>query len=855
VLTEILQWSQDRPGWQRDALRRLFSAGGATRKDLDDLVHLCKATKGLTEPASPKLLASEHLAIKSAGEEDISLVSVTHHRGANALATEQTITFGPRLTIVYGHNAAGKSGYTRILKQACRSRYSEQIFGNLLSGSAPLKLKATILFNQGAQEEPKTWTTDSPPLDALASVSVFDARCAPVYLSERNDVAFRPFGLDVFDRLATLCGEVRNRLEGEKASLNALVPTLPKLPEGTKPRSLIEHLTSLTKPEDVRALATLSETDQIRLDELRAHQRDLLAANPKQRARELIVKAERLELLGRHVAGLFTTFRVSAITHLATSAEALRVAQASLELLRATALTADLLSGTGDDAWRRMWEATEAFSAIAYPSSPFPVLVDEARCPFCQQKIGDEAQVRLQHLAEFATSMAQARVRDAERTHGAALLSVREAVIRRPEIDLAVTELQSESPVLGREVEAFLQAVEGIRQGIEEAQLREIGFIGGMTQSPEIKINAVVAGLRGRASQLLAEKPAMSPEAAAELRELEARASLREHLHEILDEIERQKRLAAYDQCIADTSTKALTRKSTELTSRLITDQLRAGFEEELERLEFDHLAVEIREAGGTKGALFHKLVFSNAPKISVAHVLSEGESRTLSLASFLTELKTATSKSAIIFDDPVSSLDHVWRGRIGRRLVAEAEVRQVIVFTHDLLFLRILEDEAARLEIECKHQYIRRGDVQIGLCSEDLPSVALNTKQRIGRLRSRWQEAEKIYRTDSERYEDIGRRIFQLIREAWEHAIAEVLLADVVQPYRPSIETKKMKFLHDITIEDCKTVEKGMTESSRWLHDQPLADGTPFPAPGALRQCIDDLESWAAAIRKRRGT
>src|SRR5579885_480117 len=177
---EILRWSQGRPAWQRDALRRLFSAGGVTRKDVDDLVSICKSERCLIEHAPPKLLAGDHLAIKSAGAEAVSMVSVTHHRGANALAAEQTITFGPQLTIVYGHNAAGKSGYTRILKQACRSRASEEIFGNLFSDSAPPKPKASIAFRQGERQESRIWTTDSPPSDALSSVSVFDARCAPV---------------------------------------------------------------------------------------------------------------------------------------------------------------------------------------------------------------------------------------------------------------------------------------------------------------------------------------------------------------------------------------------------------------------------------------------------------------------------------------------------------------------------------------------------------------------------------------------------------------------------------------------------------------------------------------------------
>lgn len=224
-------------------------------------------------------------------------------------------------------------------------------------------------------------------------------------------------------------------------------------------------------------------------------------------------------------------------------------------------------------------------------------------------------------------------------------------------------------------------------------------------------------------------------------------------------------------------------------------------------------------------------------------------------MAAFLTELSTAGARSAIIFDDPVSSLDHVWRERIARRLVAEASQRQVIVFTHDLLFLRILMDESSRQNVDCQHQYVRR-EGNAGICSPDLPWVAMNVKDRIGALRSRWQSGEKTYRTSgADAYETEARDIYGLLREAWERAITEILLNDVVERYRPSIQTQKVRYLHDITEQDCKGVEEGMTECSRWIrgHDQAAADGTPFPSPSDLKQRIDELDAWVKAIRKRR--
>jgi hypothetical protein len=321
------------------------------------------------------------------------------------------------------------------------------------------------------------------------------------------------------------------------------------------------------------------------------------------------------------------------------------------------------------------------------------------------------------------------------------------------------------------------------------------------------------------------------------------------------DEIERKKRLAVYKQCVDDTSTQPITRKSTELTKRLVTDQLRKAFQDELAKLEFKHLAVEIQPAGGAKGALYHRLVFTNAPGVAVTDVLSEGESRALSLAAFLTELSTATSSSAIIFDDPVSSLDHIWRGCIARRLAAEAKTRQVIVFTHDILFLRMLLDECNRQDVPCHRQYVRR-DGQVGVSSPDLPWIAMGVKDRIGTLRKRWQAAEKLFRTGgAEEYEREAREIYGLMREAWEQAVSEVLLNDVVERYRHSIETQKVRHLHDITKDDCSAVEEAMTECSRWMHghDQPPANGTPFPQPVNLQKRIQDLDDWIQRIRTRR--
>lgn len=857
VLNEILNWSVSLPAWQRDALRRLFTKGKVDEPDLQALTNLCKSPHGLLEVQTPFPLTSEDIGIGNEANAAVTLTSVTHHFGVNALSPEQTLSFGPNLTVVYGQNAAGKSGYSRILKKACRCRAGEEILGNVLVEGAPPKGKATLKFRMGDTEKVVAWSPDAPCAPELGAISVFDSQSAPVYLQDKTDVAFRPFSLDVFDKLSSICSEIKKRLESEQRNISTAAPGLPVVDAKTKAGAILANITSLTKSEDVKALATLSAGDRTRLDWLLARQRDLLSVDPKKRASELDGVAKRIGVVAAHIDALASLLAEPAMKRLENAKRTRDVASEALARLRSTVLTPDLLPKTGEAAWRTMWKAASDFAREAFPGKDFPAVSHEDKCVLCQQTLDASAVVRFDHFKELVESTAQSESVAAEHNYEIALKAIVGATIEREDVRLTIEELRTEDEALAGKIQSFLTQSSKAQSAVVEAAASRIPAPSMLVDSglgDEVRLFAKQIG--DRAIELRRESHVLSEREASELGELKARVLLNEHLQVVLDEIERKKRIAAFSQAIDDTSTQAITRKSTELTKRLITERLSGQFQEELAKLGFDHLSVEIRSAGGSRGTLYHKLVFRNAPGVSVVNVLSEGESRTLSLASFLTELSTAPSASAIIFDDPVSSLDHLWRERIGKRLVQEAQDRQVIVFTHDLLFLKVLMEEAEKRSVSIQHQYVRNGVAGSGISSPDLPWVAMGTTARIGVLKQRWQAAEKRSREgDIEVYEKDARDIYGMLRETWEHATGEVLLGDVIERYRPSIETKKAKVLHDITPTDCAALEAGMTESSKWIrgHDHPAANGSPFPSPTELKKHIDDLDTWVAQIRKRR--
>src|SRR5690606_13507115 len=180
---------------------------------------ICKGTHGLSEQQDTLPLTKDHIPSLDTTLSQVVLQSIFHHRGVNALAENQTLNFSPAITVVYGDNAAGKTGYIRILKSACRARGQESILGNVVSGSTPYTPTVSIKYKIGDESELREWTGEEED-NFISRVSVFDTQSAAIYLTEKTDVAFRPFGLDLFDKLVKACKVVRSNLESEQRTLN-----------------------------------------------------------------------------------------------------------------------------------------------------------------------------------------------------------------------------------------------------------------------------------------------------------------------------------------------------------------------------------------------------------------------------------------------------------------------------------------------------------------------------------------------------------------------------------------------------------------------------------------------------------
>lgn len=861
VLKEVLAWSEDRPAWQRDALRRLVEKGEINADDIGALAEICKSGYGLTEPNPGDSLAAHHLPIVGTELGDVSLDSIFHDKGVNALAENQTLKFGPRLTVVYGDNGAGKTGYIRILKSACRARGRETILGNVVSGVAPPRAAVSIKYKVKGEPSLREWMGQSDD-DYVARVSVFDTQSAAVYLTDKTEVAFRPMGLDLFDKLVQVCKAVRAQLEAEQRGLGVTRTLIleQEVPQGTAVARLLANLTVLTKIETVETLATLSDAERTRHELVEKSLLDLQANDPVKLTQQLKLRAARILTLSQHLGRVETALATAAVTAVFDARTTLRGKHQEAERLRVATFPDDLLSGTGSPDWKAVWEAAKTFSEEqAYTGKTFPHVGEGAQCVLCQQGLDQDASNRLTRFEAFVTSTTERELREAKISFNTLAKAITDLVVHSDSARDAVGELRMENESLADQVETTIAALENRRRKIAEVLAANAHFPQDFPVPTPIQseVGILVGQLQERLTTLETDTSAeMRRQLTAEAQELRARSLLAKNKQLVLAEIDRKKRAAAYEQAIAETKTAAITKKSGEVTRAVVTKRLKASFQAELHSLSFRHVEVELKEVGGSEGVLYHKLALTRAPGVDLPRVVSEGEQRCLSIAAFFAELSTADDASGIVFDDPVSSLDYRWREGVARRLVEEAKQRQVIVFTHDVVFLLFLKNFAQDQQVEQLDQHVRQLSAGAGVTSDELPWVAMPIRGKIGYLKKEMQSAEKQFREGKQAaYEREAQFLYGLLREAWERALEEVLLCKIVERYRPSVQTQQIAKIADVTDEDCRQIEAGMTKCSRWLpgHDQAAAARAPVPNPDELKADIDALDNWVKGINKRR--
>jgi hypothetical protein len=303
------------------------------------------------------------------------------------------------------------------------------------------------------------------------------------------------------------------------------------------------------------------------------------------------------------------------------------------------------------------------------------------------------------------------------------------------------------------------------------------------------------------------------------LAELQARRTLHEHLPALKQRLETLKRIAVLEAAAGKLGTHPISLQLRKLQEAEITERLRTAIQEELKHTT---LAARVEVVGqASKGETKIQLKLAKGCKEKVESVLSSGQQAALGTAFFLAELAVNASVSAIVLEDPVSSLDHDHREYLARRLVEEAKKRQVVIYTHDLTFLIYLQDAAVHADVELHGHTLESSLDEAGIVREGLPTKLMSPADRRKELRRRLKhELKPLFKGKKPEYERKADLWVADLRKAYDQLIEDYVLAGTVRRYNPHVRVRHL-FMITWTLAIAERIEAAMKQASPKSHHE----------------------------------
>ena len=266
IFDALSAWGKTLPGWQHFLLNKLVVAVELTDESLDEVFGEYLIDQGLGESDAVRvgwdMALPQHQGAASAVVSP--LTAMTSVSGVNALAAGETLSFGPKLTVVYGPNGAGKSGYARVLKSACFTRSKEtSILGDVkLAKSKQPKPTATFTFDDGSNV---AFVHQEPCERLRDGFAVFDSTCIRVHLDDRNAFQVMPYLFDVFPRMVTTFGKLQTKLRDQITRRTPVADKFAIQDSMSEVASALAMLTAQTNLVRLKELAVFGDAETTRL--------------------------------------------------------------------------------------------------------------------------------------------------------------------------------------------------------------------------------------------------------------------------------------------------------------------------------------------------------------------------------------------------------------------------------------------------------------------------------------------------------------------------------------------------------------------------------------------------------------
>jgi len=839
----LIDWANGQDAWIRAMVAEVI----LTSKPLSDsevqrIFEIFLAEKGFAGSGQPDVPLLEFDSQEEHIDETFEIIGLDQVKGVNALAEGNAIEFDSGLTILFGQNASGKTGYSRIIKRLAAVRTAEPILSNAHSTEPQPTPSARLKYKLNDVEHEITWQNEAG-LAPFTRISVFDAPAVTMHVDTELGYVYTPAELALFSLASQGIRKVQERITAMASELRpGTNPFLSQFTRGTSVYPVIEGLGPDTDAADLdRLVADLpDDADQriVRLQEevsaLRGGTLDALIGTAKQRVSDL----QRLRRIVEVTSGFNDeAYRIARDVLLRAEAERRRARE---ELFRP-----EELPGPPGDEWQQFVAAGETYR-IHLDLHDYPAEGD--RCLYCRQELSSDA---LELVRRYRTFLDETLVRQVTNARNDVdRQALRLAGIETGTISdyLASLLVGEERPDWATSADALLKDAIKVAAATANRAAYEIAGVDDRARALLITLNTEIEEAENAAEDLSAQKGNREASLVAkqkELGEITARTTLRKNTSATKTYVANAKKAARLDRHtrhISSNELRQLTEQSKLASEDLVNRSFEQLFAEECEALRAPVVALEFQGRSGR--AERRKVVASHKP----SEILSEGEQKVLALADFLAEGRMRGSKAPIIFDDPVTSLDYRRMEEVCNRINKLTESHQVIVFTHNIMFASSLIGLRQKKKLRTKFYEVRERGDEKGIVAPEV-EPRLDTPTDIGkRINITIQNAKTA---DPVVQDALIERGYDLLRSWCEAFVEQELLGNVSQRYRANIMMTRLGEIHpDRFATAATTVTEVFEKACRCMagHSQPQEQANIRPTLTELEQDWSKLQQARTA-------
>ena len=785
----------------------------------------------------------------------LRLLAIGPVQNIDDLAPRQAVEFkAENLTLVYGPNGSGKTGYTRILKKCCGKPGAAKLKGNAF-GNNPVPGTCEIRLVNNGEECAIIWNANEASIPALEAVDIFDDSSGRVYLDGEIGIVFVPPDIELLSDIVQVAKRIESHFASQISTRPSQLPAIPAIHHGTRVHNRLSNISSSSTTEEI---AELVKFDHLNATELSAAQQALAIPNPNEQKTTFKNQLTQIRKIEGDFKKILEGVTQNGLVRISNQYTKKIAAKLAADESANAAQVASIFTGINSETWRTMWKAAEAFSMQnAYPdsdlqTSTFPVIEGSSpRCVFCQQELSNDSKQRLKLFHEYVTGTLAAE----SEKQNQSMQDMLDELPQEPDgeqvniICSAAAFNEDET----KQVLEFQQAAAAVSQSIRN-KLDNINItplsasnypILQIIADKAVSLKAQIAALETITTS--SDKNSLM----SRIKELEAHKWCSEQITSIQNEFERLKIIAELHSWKRETNTAGISRKSGEISQSLITDEYTKRFNDELDALGANHLKVELLRTRTLEGLPLHRIALKGS---SHGHkpgdILSEGENRVVALAAFLADTTGRTNMPPFIFDDPASSLDHRYEEHIATRLNKLSSTRQVIIFTHRLSLVSFVDGLAQNVEpIYLSREpwgagqpgtipiFVKRPDRALNSLKNDRLAKAKRTLNEMG----------------TNAYASEAKSICSDLRILLERIIELELLADVIQRHRRAINTQgKIHKLAKINVQDCQFIDSQMVWLSRYEHSQSNETPLEVPLPDKIEEVIISISTWLELFKQR---